>query len=339
MFLPEGRTADVNELLEGHDVLGVWRDANVDSKYVVHMLVQAEQTEPIMDRFEQHFGHKNGFHVVVFPVEAVLPRRKVEDEDAGALPTELPEDENDAGKWLRVSREELYNEVTASLGVDRVFVAMVALSATVAAFGLLRDDVAVIIGAMVIAPLLGPNVAMSLAVTLGDIGLLRRAAVTNLVGVLTALGVSLIYGLIFTVNQEVPAIASRTQVDLGHIALALGAGAAGSLAYTRGMAGAVIGVMVAVALVPPLVVFGLLLGAGAFSAAWGAMLLTVVNVISINLAGTVTFAIQGVRPREWSKAERAKKATYRALILWLLILALLTLTIVLTKHWNLVEAS
>ncbi len=336
MFLPEGQSREISELIEGHDVLGVWRDANVGNKVVLHLLVPAEQTEPIMDEFEERFGQTQGFHVVVFPIEAVLPRPKVEPYDAGAAPQSATEDSGDnaAGGGFRVSREELYNEVTESLGVDRVFLAMAALSAVVAALGLMRNDVAVIIGAMVIAPLLGPNVAMSLGVTLGDTSLLRRASLTNLAGVAAALAVALLCGLLLTVDAESPAIASRTQVDLGHIVLALGAGAAGTLAYTRGLAGAVIGVMVAVALMPPLVVFGLLLAGGKFSAAWGALLLTVVNVISINLAGTATFLFQGVRPRSWREADRAKRATQWALILWLALLALLTLIILLTNGWS-----
>ncbi len=336
MFLPEGQTQDVTELLEGHDVLGVWRDANIGNKLVLHLLVPAEQTEPIMDEFEEQFGQTKGFHVVVFPIEAVLPRPKVESADAGTSPEDPTEESSNhpAGGGFRVSREELYNEVTESLGVDRVFLAMAALSAVVAALGLLRNDVAVIIGAMVIAPLLGPNVAMSLAVTLGDTSLLRRASLTNLAGVAAALAVAFLCGLLFTVDAESPAIASRTQVDLGHIALALGAGAAGTLAYTRGLAGAVIGVMVAVALMPPLVAFGLLLAEGKFSTAWGSLLLTVVNVISINLAGTATFLFQGVRPRSWWEADRAKRATRQALILWLALLAVLTLIILLTSDWS-----
>ena len=120
-----------------------------------------------------------GFHAVVSAVEAVLPHpdaieKEVADDDA-------PDPDGKPG-YLRVSRDGLYNEFNDSLGLDRVYPAMVALSTLVAALGLLRDDVASIIGAMVIAPLLGPNVAVSLAVTLGDLGLLRRSIQTGLPG-------------------------------------------------------------------------------------------------------------------------------------------------------------
>jgi len=87
----------------------------------------------------------------------------------------------------------------------------------------------------------------------------------------------------------------------------------------------VIGVMVAVALVPPLVVSGMLLGDGHFTSAGGAWMLTMANVICINLAGVATFLAQGVRPRSWWEAERAKKATWRAILVWVVLLAILSL--------------
>jgi uncharacterized membrane protein len=116
-------------------------------------------------------------------------------------------------------------------------------------------------------------------------------------------------------------------VVTGDILLALAAGAAGTLAFTQGLSGAVIGVMVAVALVPPLVVSGMLLGDGHFSSAGGALLLTLANVICINLAGVATFLAQGVRPRSWWEAERARRATLRAILLWLVLLASLSLIV------------
>jgi uncharacterized hydrophobic protein (TIGR00341 family) len=207
--------------------------------------------------------------------------------------------------------------------VARVFFAMTILSALVAAVGLMRNDVAVIIGAMVIAPLLGPNVAMALATTLGDIHLLRRSLLTNAVGLTTAFLFAVLIGGVFQVDPKIPSVEARTELRWGDILLALAAGAAGTVAFTRGLSGAVIGVMVAVALMPPLVVCGLLLGAGYVQLALGALLLTSANVICVNLAGIVTFLLQGVRPRSWWEAERAKVATRTAMIIWVLLLGTL----------------
>ena len=130
-------------------------------------------------------------------------------------------------------------------------------------------------------------------------------------------------GYFFETNPTIPEIAKRTQADFSDVILALASGCAGVLAFTTGASSAVIGVMVAVALLPPLSVCGLLLGAGQFSQAIGAFLLFITNIICINLAGVITFLVQGVSPRAWWEADKAKKATRKALALWSLILAFL----------------
>jgi uncharacterized hydrophobic protein (TIGR00341 family) len=326
IYLPHSADANLDELLEERKILGRWRDADAD-QMVLHLLVPAEETESIMDRFEQRFSDVEGFHVILFPVEAALPRPKVKPEEESPATEEETEKDRQ-----RVSREELYNEVTESLGITPVYLGMIVLSSIVAAVGLLGDDVAVIIGAMVIAPLLGPNVAMSLGTTLGDMELLRRAAATNLVGILAAFSFAVLVGLIFPVDTDIPAIASRTEVGLGEILLALAAGSAGTLAFTCGRAGAVIGVMVAVALMPPLVVCGMLLGAGHFDPAFHAFLLVTTNFVCINLAGDAIFLLQGVGPRSWGEAERAKKAAWKAVLVWAVLLAVLVLILWLNEQ-------
>ena len=331
IFLPEDSGPSIDELLEGHDVLGTWRDATANDRVVIHLLVPAEETEPVMDRFEQAFGGAEGFHVVLFPVEAVLPRPDVDEKVAEAGDERGQESGEEINESGRVSREELYSDITETLGLNRVFLAMTALSSVVAAVGLLRDDVAVIIGAMVIAPLLGPNVAMSLATTLGDVKLLRQSLVNNVVGVGLALVISVAIGIAIPIDGTIPSIESRTHFGIGDLALALAAGSAGTFAFTRGLAGAVIGVMVAVALMPPLVTFGMLLGAGQLGAAWGAMLLWIANVVCINLSGVATFLAQGVRPRTWWEEERARKSRWIAIGTWLLLLAVLGAIIVVTQ--------
>lgn len=81
-----------------------------------------------------------------------------------------------------------------------------------------------IIGAMVIAPVLGPNVALSFATTLGDISLSKKAIKTITIGVLAALVSSFLLGIIQNVDPEIPELVSRTEVSLGDVILALAAG-------------------------------------------------------------------------------------------------------------------
>jgi len=145
--------------------------------------------------------------------------------------------------------------------------------------------------------LLQPAVGMSLAATLGDLEFLRRSCWTLATGIVVALIVSLILGMFLDIDPSAPALAARTRVELSDVAVALAAGAAGAIAYTSGSVNPVIGVMVAVALIPALAATGLLLGAGHMAEGWGAALLTLTNVISINLAGIAAFLLRNVRPR------------------------------------------
>lgn len=327
IFLPHVHLDDVNKLLEGRDILGRWHDTDLDQT-VLHLLVPAEETEPIMDQFEQRYSGVEHFHVVLCPVDAAVPRLEGDPSTDDPPVVELEPE----GSRYRISREELYANANESLHRDRVFLGLTILSAVVAAIGLMRNDVAVIIGAMVIAPLLGPNVAMALATTLGDTALLRRALLTNLVGTLSAFTFAMLVGMAIPINAEIPAIAARTTTDYGDVLLAFAAGMAGTLAFTRGQAGAVIGVMVAVALVPPVVTCGMLFGSGQTYLAFGALLLTSTNVICINLAGVVTFLIQGVRPRSWWEAEHAKKRIREAVLTWTILLAVLILVLWVSRY-------
>lgn len=305
----------LDELVEGHAVLLDYA-GDADAPSVMQVLVGDEETEALMDRCEDLFGNRAGFTLVLLPVEAVLPRPKPDEEPAA-------EGETEQARKRRVSREELYSDIVDSLGSWQVFVALACLSTIVAAVGLTEDDVAVIIGAMVIAPLLSPNVAQALAIALGDIELGRRALQRNALGLSIALVLAVAIGLAYDFDPYVDAISSRTDASLGSVFLALAAGAAGTLAYTIGLSGAVIGVMVAVALLPPLVVCGLLLGAGELRAAAGAGVLTLINIICINLAGVTTFYLQGVRPRTWFENSRAKRAMRISVPIWLGLLAIL----------------
>lgn len=319
LYLPECEDSDLDGLLEDRDVLCVFTDANYPDKRIVDLLAKSEQSEAILDQFRERYGDQDGFQAIVSAVEGVACHP---DEGADSSDSEEDQKEQVAG-GLRVSREELYNTLTESLGINRVFVSMVVLSSIVAALGLVRDDVAVLIGAMVIAPLLGPNIAVSLAVTLGDIGLLRRAAMTGATGTAATLAIAFALGTFLSVDPETPSIANRIHVHLSHFALALAAGSAGAMAFTRGLAGPVIGVMAAVALAPPLVAAGLLWGSGHREPAVGAALLTLVNILSIQSAGAVTFLLQGVQPRTWWEEQRARKTTKIALVLMALMLTAL----------------
>ena len=226
-----------------------------------------------------------------------------------------------------MSREELHDDLEKGAMTSKIYISMIILSSIVAAIGVINNNVAVIIGAMVIAPMLTPNVSLSLATALGDLSLAKSALKTIFLGIFITIVLSFALGLLLPVDPSLQEISSRTNVGLMDIVLALASGAAGALSFTSAAPAVLIGVAVAVALMPPLVVFGLLLGAGYYSLALGALFLFLANLISVNLAGVVTFLAQGIEPRTWWEAKKAKEATVLAIVGWVLLLAILIIII------------
>lgn len=324
IVVPDEKESSCKELLEDDSVIHYWRDHSDQSGHILKVLVDAVDTENFLDKAEKKFNNSEGFRLVMMTVDATLPRiQKEEDEDQQSS----EDDEEKEIQNIRVSREELYTDISDAVNLNRVYMSLVILSTIVAALGVLRDNTAVVIGAMVIAPLLGPNVGLALSTTLADWELGLNSIKTNLSGLLVALAISVGLGMLMTVDSELYHIASRTEVHMSDIALALASGAAGVLAYTMGMSTAVIGVMVAVALLPPLVVAGLLLGDMQWQLAYYSIVLLFTNIICVNLAGIATFILQGVRPRTWYKSQKAKKYNRIALSIWISLVILLAFAI------------
>ncbi|MEZ4701894.1 MAG: TIGR00341 family protein [Rhodothermales bacterium] len=303
-------------------VVARWEIDMEGSQKLVRFLVETESTETLLERLHERIGDEDAYRIVVTNVEATLPRLEPKEE------AETPNEET-PGRKARISREELYQDIDDAIRTTKSHYTLVVLSTLVAAIGLLRANVAVIIGAMVIAPLIGPNIALALGTTLADTDLLKRAMRINIAGLLLGLALSFGIGLLLPVDPNSPEIAARTEVTLADMALALAAGVAGALSMTRGVSSALIGVMVAVALMPPLVVVGMMLGAGFWQHAYRAGLLLITNLTAINLAGIVTFLIQGIRPMRWYETEKARKATRLAILLWAILLAILIAAILL----------
>jgi uncharacterized hydrophobic protein (TIGR00341 family) len=176
----------------------------------------------------------------VLPIEATAPKRPE------------PEDDKKARRQ-QATREELYTDIDSGARLDRDFLIMVVLSTIVAAIGLNSDGIAAMIGAMVIAPLLGPILGFSIGAALGDFALLRRGGMTLAIGIATALASALVISFFLPLNLQSEELMSRAEVRIDRLALALAmaAGGAAALSLTRGQGSALVGVMVASALLPP----------------------------------------------------------------------------------------
>ena len=281
ILVPASQSDRLRDLIDRLDNVDCWHDpAGELALFAVQ--VPAEQVECVLDPVQASFGITEGFRAVVLPVEAILPR---EEETGGGGPVEQDKPKSAS----RISREELHADLGGNTRITPVFLTMVVLSTIVAAVGLANDSPAIVIGAMVMAPLLGPNMALSLATTLGDGTLAVRALRANGTGLLLAVFVALVCGLLLDVDPCAKEISCRIHVGPVDLVIALAAGVGGALAFTSGVPSSLIGVMVAVALLPPLVLFAMLLAGGHAREAVGALLLFGSNVISVNLAGVATF--------------------------------------------------
>ena len=285
------------------------------------VVLDVAETGNVLDELEELFAWTDKYRIVVYPAEATLPRldKLAKEEEKESAPFH----EEDKGGQAAISREELYADVLDTTLLSKHYVMLVLFSSLVGIIGLLRDNVAIIIGAMVLAPLLGPNVGLSLATTLGDVKLSREALKTLAVGVVLCFALSVGAGLILGVPEMTHELAVRSTTAYSDIVLAIVSGAAGIITVTLGVPTSLVGVMVALSLLPPLIAGGLFLGAGLLPEAGGAGLLFAVNVICLNLAGVGTFLIQGIRPLSWYEKKLAKKATLRAALIWTVLLAVL----------------
>jgi uncharacterized hydrophobic protein (TIGR00341 family) len=333
IFLPENDIGTINELLENETTLDYWQEEVSDGGLLIKLLISADKTEKILDRLEGKYGGRDGFRVILLHVEATIPRVEEIEDITNSNTDETaqdPEDEKDHQE--RISREELYADIVDSVKLSKNYLTLVVISSIIATVGLMQNSVAIIIGAMVIAPLLGPNVGLALATTLADFDLGKAALRTGLAGLVISLGLSILAGFIFSIDPAIHEIATRTNVLPTDILVALASGSAGVLAFTSGVATALIGVMVSVALLPPLVAFGLLLGSGNLTQALGALLLVVTNIICVNLAGVTTLFAKGIRPRSWWEADRAGRASRFAIGLWSVLLVLLVFIVYLSQR-------
>jgi uncharacterized hydrophobic protein (TIGR00341 family) len=229
----------------------------------------------------------------------------------------------------------LYNVVERNARLDRNYLALVCLSTIVVAIGLIADNIAVVIGAMVIAPLLGPNIALALGTALGDTPLMWQSLRTSLAGLGLALGLCIAIGYFSPFDIGSVELMSRTRVGPEAILLALASGAAAVISLTSGFSTVLVGVMVAVALLPPTAALGLMLGKADWAHAYGAALLLAVNVVSINLVAKLAFRFAGIQPRTWLEQRKAQQSMTAYVLGWAIALGLLVIAVFLYQQHTL----
>jgi len=204
-------------------------------------------------------------------------------------------------------RAEIGAQMRLSGKATRNFLVLMTLSSLIASGGLIQDSGAVVIGAMLIAPLMSPILGSSFAIVNGNSRLLRRALATVGKGAAIAIGVGTLFTMLLPYQEITSQVAARTQPNLVDLAVALAAGAAGVYSTAeRSALAALPGVAIAVSLVPPLCAAGYGLGTGHFDVAVGASMLFLTNLASILLMGVFFFLLMGFRPRRDTSREAAR---------------------------------
>lgn len=195
---------------------------------------------------------------------------------------------------VEAEADPVRENIRESAAFGPAFITMNALSAVMAGYGLLANSTAVIIGAMIVAMLLGPITGIALALVDADNKLLKKSLLAEAGGVAIVLFISIVIGL---VHKEIPygtAILSRTKPNILDLAIALSGGAAGAYAMVSPRVSAsLVGVAIATALVPPLCVCGITLARGDALLASGGFLLFLANLVAIQFASSVTLALLG----------------------------------------------
>lgn len=327
IIVPEMATRSIVEIMRSKEPPPPhWVDTLPDHMAVVMVILDQESLEEVTDAIEARFRFGENTRILIHPLEAVIPRLisnddDVEDDDAEREGQDPANEDDPSTPDRRLHREELYSGLYDEAKLTRNHLLLVVLAAIVAALGLMRNSEVILVGAMVIAPLLGPQLAMAFAGVMGDWSLLRQALGTTFSSVVVGLAASACIGFFTNVDPSASSMELLTSPGIMDLLVALAAGAAGTLCFTMGQATAVVGVMVAAALMPPLAAAGLLLGQDNWAGALAALALFAANIVGINAAGMAVCLYQGVRPGSRSKRQTASKAATAGMILWLVLLS------------------
>jgi uncharacterized hydrophobic protein (TIGR00341 family) len=313
----------LSDLLSDKEVIEKWSYSCDDDQRIIKVLIRDEDAKHLVEQIEDEYKK---CRVVISPVEGTLP--KVDDNHKSNA------ESIKIGKFIAISKEELYSDISDPVNLSTNFLLMVILSSFVAGIGILKESIPIVIGAMVIAPFLSPNMSLAFGTTLGDIPIIRKSIFTGVVATGLAVAISVLWGYF---APDVGEVARDQHIEFRDIILALACGFAGVISVVSGQGSTLVGVMVAAALLPPLIRAGLLLGGGHYQSSINSFLIFSANIICVNIAGITTFYSAGIRPQNWWEKEKAKKQTRKAMISWAIALMVLVGAIFLMQKYGAVE--
>ena len=318
--IPAGKRETLLSTLDDEGIDYVVSDETSGREFdaIAHIPLPTNAVESVLEQLRE-IGLDEDAYVVVLDANTVVSRRF----------TKLQEeyDEN------RIARDELVAAASELVPSTKTYVLMTIVSALIATAGLLLDSPAVVVGSMVIAPLVGPAMSASIGTVVSEQRMFVRGIYLQVMGLLLAIIAAFAFAFVvrnvnlippITDVTAVPEIRERIAPDFLSLVIAIGAGVAGIVSLTTGVSTALVGVMIAVALIPPAATVGIGLAWGAPLVTLGSGVLLLVNVLSINLAAMVVLWYSGYRPQHWFKTGHARRAMLKRAATLLVAIAVLS---------------
>ncbi len=309
-MIPAGKRAAVVRALDEEGVDYVITDETSGRKYtaVAMFPLPTAAVEPVLERLREA-GIDESTYTVIVAAETVISRR------FEALEEEYERESERGGD--RISREELQAKADSLASGMGTYVLMTVISAVIATAGLLLDSPATVVGSMVIAPLIGPAMSAAIGTVVDDEDMFRRGVRMQVLGVAVAVAAATLFAFLLRTFALVPPgldplqlaeVSERLAPNVLVLVVAIGAGIAGIVSLMTGVSATLVGVMIAVALIPPAAAVGIGIAFRIPRLVLGAGVILAVNVLSINLAALVVLWYEGYRPQRWFREDDARAA-------------------------------
>ncbi|QUO49199.1 MULTISPECIES: TIGR00341 family protein [Halorubrum] len=325
-MIPAGKRAAVVRALDDEGVDYVVTDETSGREYtaVATFPLPTAAVEPVLDRLREA-GIDESTYTVIVAAETVISRR------FEALEEEYEEEAEHGGD--RISREELQAKAEGLASGLGTYVLMTVISAVIATAGLLLDSPATVVGSMVIAPLIGPAMSAAVGTVVDDDALFRRGVRMQILGVVVAILAATLFAFALRALALVPPgldplelaeVSERLAPNVLVLIVAIGAGVAGIVSLMTGVSATLVGVMIAVALIPPAAAVGIGIAFWIPQLVLGAGVIVAVNVLSINLSALIVLWYEGYRPRHWFREDDARSAVLKRAVILVLAIAVLS---------------
>lgn len=326
VMIPAGKRQAVIEALDEEGIDYVVTDETSGRQYtgVVTFPLPKTAVEPVLAELREA-GIDESTYTVIVDAETVISRRFEQ------LETKYAEEAD--GSSDRIATEELETKAKDLVSGTGTYVVLTIVSAVIATAGLLLDSPATVVGSMVIAPLIGPAMSASVGTVIDDRALFRRGVRMQALGVSLAIASAAVFAALLNGLNLVPPgmdplslaeVNERAAPNFLVLAVAIGAGIAGILSLMTGVDEALVGVMIAVALIPPAAAVGIGIAFLIPQLAIGASVLVLVNVLSINLAALLVLWSEGYRPKSWFREEQARSVLLKRVVVLLVAIAFLS---------------